>query len=55
MSIVPVDSTADAPECTHPAACGHKDKNNMIDEICYMETLNGLMNLNNNKNFIVKS
>ena len=51
MSIVPVDSTVDTPEHTYPVACGHKDKNNMIHEKHYIETLNELMKPNNKKKF----
>ena len=51
MSIVPVDSTIDTPEYTYPVGCGHKDKNNMIHEKFYVETLNELMKPNNKKKF----
>ena len=50
-----MNSTVDAPEHICPVACGHKDKNNMIDETHYADALNELMNPNNNNKCIAKN
>ena len=47
LSIVPVDSTYDSNEFTHPIAIGHKHKENLLNENFFIKGLNKMMDHEN--------
>ena len=51
LSPVPVDSSIDTNEFTYLVAIRHKHKDNMINKIFFIETLNKMMDPNNNSLF----